>query len=194
MSLGFRADDKHAGHDHAVIPTMPAGQNAAQDAGMDAWMKSAAAGENHAQLAGEFETTTKMQMAPGAPMQESKGSASRRMSMDGHVLEEDYAGEMMGMPFKGKGITGFDNTRKTFWGVWYDTFGTGVMQSRGAMNKDRTMITMVAEMDEPMSGEIGKPVRYMVKVVEKDTQVFTMEEIAYGEPTKVFEITYVRKK
>jgi hypothetical protein len=191
FSLGMK-DDEHAGHDHGN-----AAGNVDMQAGMEAWMKSMTPGENHKwleQFVGEWETTTKMWMSPGAPAQESSGAASCKLTFDGRFLEEDYNGTMMGMPFKGRGITGYDNNRKLFKGVWYDTFGTGMMTSVGNLSKDRKTLTMLAEMDEPMTGEIGKPVRYQVTIIDNNTHKFKMDEIAYGEPFTVFEITYTRKK
>jgi hypothetical protein len=63
------------------------------------------------------------------------------------------------------------------------------------MNQDGTVLTMFGKMDEWMTGEIGKTVKYVFRIVDKNRFVFEVHDMAIGEPnTKVMEITYIRRK
>mgnify|MGYP001269884827 CR=1 FL=1 len=175
----------------------PSWLNSDMDKGMQAWEESAKLGEPHEYLGkslGEYDVVMRMWMDPsGAPM-ESKGTAKRYWKIEGRWLMEDLKGEVMGQPYQGFGITGWDNTRKQFVTTWSDNMSTSLMVARGSISADMKTMTMIGEMDEPMTGEIGKAVMY--KSIEKspDVQVFQAYEILYGEPVKVMEIEYTRKK
>jgi hypothetical protein len=65
----------------------------------------------------------------------------------------------------------------------------------GAMDKDGKSVTMWGKMDDPMTGEKDKKVKYVVRFVDKDTQVFeTYDVTAYGDKKPTMEITYKRQK
>ncbi len=166
-------------------------------AAMEAWMKSMKLGEQHGEFkkyVGEWTTSTKVMM-PGAPeAPASTGSASFKLLMDGRFLEQTYSGNMMGMPMEGMGLMGFDNNRKLFVNTWVDNFSTGMMMMKGNKSQDGKTLTMIGEMDEPMTGEMGKAIRSQTKWLNENSFKFTMDEIIYGEPFTVLEVTYTRKK
>ena len=49
------------------------------------------------------------------------------MILGGRYLEQRYEGTMMGQPFSGIGVTGFDNYKKKFVSTWVDSMGTAIM-------------------------------------------------------------------
>ncbi|MBA3556753.1 MAG: DUF1579 family protein, partial [Gemmatimonadales bacterium] len=124
---------------YLVAVTSVAAQEAAQmsaeeQAMMQKWAEYATPGEPHqrlASMAGDWTWTSKWWMAPDAPPEESSGTTSSSMAMDGRYLMENYEGSMMGQPFKGHAITGFDNFRDEYVSTWIDNMGTGMMTSRG---------------------------------------------------------------
>ena len=93
--------------------------SAEQQAMIDAWKKAGEVGPAHGRLkamAGNFDTTTRVRMKPGAPPQESKGKSEHKLVFDGRFLQQEFKGSMMGQPFTGIGVTGYDNTRKKYVG------------------------------------------------------------------------------
>ena len=97
-----------------------------QQAMMEVYKKLATPGEPHklfATLAGSWTTTTKEWMEPGKPPTESTGTAEMKMLLDGRFLYQEYTSQMMGQPFSGIGIDGYDNLRKRYVTTWIDTMG-----------------------------------------------------------------------
>ena len=93
-----------------------------KDAMMKKWMEAASAGENHKRLndfAGSWETSSSMLMeGPGKPPTVSKGTAEVKWIMDGRFLLQEAKGEMMGKPWTGMGITGYDNITRLLWIIY----------------------------------------------------------------------------
>jgi hypothetical protein len=64
----------------------------------------------------------------------------------------------------------------------------------GTMDKEGKTLTMWGKMDEPATGEKGKQVKYVTRVVDKDKHVFESYDVtSYGEKQPVMVITYTRK-
>ncbi|HET7202768.1 MAG TPA: DUF1579 family protein, partial [Steroidobacteraceae bacterium] len=105
-----------------------------QKAEMEAYMKAGAPGEPHKQLAtmaGKYSVAMKSWQEPGAPPVEETGTATRSMALDGRVLVEQFNGTMMGSPFDGHGMTGYDNAVGQYWSTWNDSMSTGLMVNEG---------------------------------------------------------------
>ena len=92
-----------------------------QKAEMETYMKAATPGAPHkmlAGMAGSYSLKVKSWPGPGAPAVEDTGTATRSMALEGRVLVEDVQGSMMGMPFTGHGMTGYDNVSGKYWATW----------------------------------------------------------------------------
>jgi hypothetical protein len=164
---------------------------------MEAWQAAMTPGEQHrflSQFVGEWRTTSRVFMGgPGSEPMVSQGRATFRMIMDGRFLQQEYHGEIMGQAFHGMGLTGYDNTRKQFIGTWMDSMSTSMSHFKGGIDPAGRLLTMYGEMDEPRTGEIGKPIRYLWRVEGPDRNIFEMQEVIYGEPFTVMELTYERE-
>lgn len=164
---------------------------------MAAWTAAMTPGPEHAAMAdmvGTWKTTMKMWWDPSAEPMTSTGTSEITWLMEGRYVQEDLRGEIMGMPYHGHMIMGYDNIRKQYTGIWCDNMGTGISTSRGRMTEDGMRTVMYAEMDEPMTGEIGKLVRIDTEKLDDDTAVMRMYEVMYGDPFQVMEIRYERMK
>jgi hypothetical protein len=53
---------------------------------------------------------------------------------------------------------------------------------------------MFGTMDEPMTGEMGKTVKYVTRFIDDNTFKFEAWEVMYGSDFIAFEITYTRAK
>ena len=101
---------------------------------------------------------------------------------------------MMGQPYNGMGLMGYDNNRKLFNSTWVSDMETGMNVARGTLNQDSTILTLMAEMDEIITGEIGKACRQQYHFKNNDEIVFEIAEVLYGDPFKVLDIHYKRCK
>ena len=166
-----------------------------EQAMMEVYQKLATPGEPHklfASLAGSWTTTTKEWMEPGKPPTESTGSADMKMLLDGRFLYQEYNSQMMGQPFSGIGIDGYDNLRKRYVTTWIDTWGTGIFQMEGTASADGKTITLKGQHDEPGGGKMTH--RAVWKIVDSNTQTFDMYGTHPGsKEMKMLEITYTRK-
>jgi hypothetical protein len=166
---------------------------------MKRWQETMTPGTQHKMLeesVGAWDAEVKMWMkGPGTEPTISKGTSENKMVLGGRYLQQDFTGEMMGQPFAGVGLTGYDNFKKKYVSFWIDNMSTAMSTMDGVMDKDGKSCTMWGKMDEPATGEKGKKVKYVTRFIDKDTQVFeTYDVSAYGDKKPVMEITYKRKK
>jgi hypothetical protein len=123
---------------------------------MEAMMKAATPGEQQKKLsrfAGDWTFTNTFWMAPGQPPVTSTGTMHGVMLMNGRYVEHTWKGNMMGMPFEGRGTDAYDNVGKQYVSSWVDNMGTGIMHSTGTCDDAVKVCTYMAEMWDPMSGK-----------------------------------------
>ncbi|MBK8127842.1 MAG: DUF1579 domain-containing protein [bacterium] len=165
---------------------------------MKIWMEMSTPGEAHAglaKMAGEWDCVTKFAMGPGQPMMESKGSCTNTVVNGGRAVRSTFHGDMMGMPFEGEGLTGYDNFNKTYWSTWMDNMSTGFMFMEGTSTDGGKTVVFNTTMDEPTMNVKDKPVRMVSKILDENTHVFeSWDEIGTPHEFKAMEITYTRKK
>ena len=162
---------------------------------MEVYQKLATPGEPHklfASLAGSWTTKTKEWMEPGKPPTESTGTAEMKMLLDGRFLYQEYNSQMMGQPFSGIGIDGYDNLRKRYVTAWIDTMGTGIFMMEGSASADGKTITLKGQHAELGGGQMTH--RAVWKIVDSNTQTFDMYGThKHGKEMKMLEIAYTRK-
>ncbi len=151
-------------------------------------------GEHHEFLAGmegEWTYSSTMWMDPSQPPMKTSGQSTKAMIMGGRYLQERSSGNMMGMTFNGRGVTGYDNVLGQFTNTWIDNMGTGVMITHG--QRDGNTLSLKGEMTEPMSRQ-PMAVRLVTQVVDADHHHFELYMTMAGAPElKSMEIDYVRK-
>ena len=164
---------------------------------MDAMMKAAQPGEQHkhlARMAGDWEYTSKMWMAPGQPPEESKGTMHGETVMGGRYVQHHWKGNMAGMPFEGMGTEGYDNATKQYISSWIDNMGTGIMFSKGSCDAAGKVCTMTGDMPDPMGGP-NMTTKMVLTWADNDhfkNEMF-MKDPSGGE-VQMMEITASRKK
>jgi len=166
-----------------------------KDAMMELWKQLATPGEPHkmlASLAGSWTTKAKEWMEPGKPATESEGTAEIKTLMDGRFIYQEYRGTMMGQPYSGIGIDGYDNMKKKYVTAWMDSMGTGLFIMEGTAGADGRTITLKGSHPEPGGGQMHH--RAVWKIADSNTQTFEMYGTHHGQKeSKVLEITYTRK-
>ena len=166
-----------------------------QKAEMEAYMKAGTPGAPHkamAATAGTYEVKAKSWDAPGAPAREETGTATRTMVLDGRVLVEEFKGSMMGMPFTGHGMRGYDNVTDKHWTTWMDSMSTGLMVSEGTCDA-KNACTFTGSWNDPVKkGPVTA--RMTSRWTSPTTEVFEMYAPGRdGKEFKMMELTYTRK-
>ncbi|MGB2958238.1 MAG: DUF1579 domain-containing protein [Bacteroidota bacterium] len=175
-----------------------------QSAMMQDMMKKAqelgSPGDWHAKLnpvIGTWDVETKMWMGgegSGDPMV-SKGTTSNSWILGGRYVRQDYKGEMMGQPFIGIGMTGYDNFSKKYVSTWIDDMSTMYSTMEGSVDRSGKVFTFYGKMHEWSTGELDKMVKHVLRITSDDKHVFEIHDTYIGEPnTKVLELTYTRRK
>jgi len=163
---------------------------------MELWKKLGTPGEPHKQfanLAGNWTTTTKEWMEPGKPPTESTGTAEMKTLLDGRFLYQEYHSQMMGLPFSGIGIDGYDNVTKKYVTAWIDSMGTGILFMEGTANADGKTITLKGSHPEPGGGKMSHRAVWTIKDANNQTFEMYGTHGHGGKEMKFLEIVYTRK-
>ena len=172
---------------------------AQDESGMDmaAIMAAAEPNEHHQRLeevVGTWKAAGKFYnpMAPDAPPTESNGTATNKMVLGGRFLMTEFEGDFMGMPFKGLGMEGYDNSLERHVATWVDSMGTMIMQSEGECSQNGKVKTLVAEFKDPATGQMTT-MRQVTTIQAENKHVFEMfTTLPDGADFKVMEIIYTR--
>jgi hypothetical protein len=163
---------------------------------MQKWMEASKPGKYHERMAktiGKYTTETTVYGMGPAPMK-STGEAEIRWLLEGRWLITESKYSMMGQPMHGFAIQGYDNFKKKYVAIWVDSFSTALLTMSGNPSRDGKTEAMWGLMDEPMTGEVGKHVKYVTKVINDDKFIFEIHDLAIGgDKTRVVEIVYTRK-
>jgi hypothetical protein len=145
---------------------------------------------------GRWDLACKMWMdGPEKPPTETKGTSEVKWILGGRYTFEEMKGQIMDMPHLGMGITGYDNFRKQYVSFWIDNTSTAMYNSLGEFDASKKVLTSLGKMDEPMTGEKDKTVKYVMQIVDKDKHVFSVYDlVGTANEFKVVEITYTRKR
>ena len=164
-------------------------------AAMEIYAKLAAPGELHTRMAsraGSWDTVTKEWTDPQKPPTESTGACEHTMLLGGRFLRQECTGDMMGQPYTGIGVLGYDNHGKKYVSTWMDSMGTGIFYMEGKAGKDDNRITIKGRYDDPLQGPMK--LRAVTKLVDADHEIFEMYGTGKnGKETKMLEINYTRK-
>ena len=171
----------------------------AEQAMMQEYMKLNMPGEHHKALdvfVGKWNTVTKMWMGgPGSQVMEWKGTSEIKWILGERFLLEEHQGEMMGMPYLGMGMTGYDNYRNMYFSTWANNMSTFVLTMTGACDPSGKNFTYFGEMDEPALKITGRTVKYLTKILSPDSHVLEVIDLHHpGDNYKVIEVTYARAK
>jgi hypothetical protein len=167
-----------------------------QKAEMEAYMKAGTPGAPHRALAatvGTYDLKIKSWHAPGTPPMEDTGTATRSMALGGRVLVEEVSSSMMGMPYTGQAMMGFDNVTGKYWSTWNDSMSTGIMVTEGTCDVEKTSCAFTGSWNDPIKKAPVKA-RMTTRRTSPTTEVFEMYGPGKdGKEMKMMEITYTKK-
>jgi len=144
---------------------------------------------------GDWTVVMKMWMDPTALPMEAPGTMTAEMIMDGRFVKQEFHASMMGQPFTGTGMIGYDNYSGKYQSIWIDSVSTTMHYLEGHSSRNGDSISLYGQMDEPQLGIRGRMVEYIYTVIDEDTFVFVANDLHIGkENNTVIEVTYTRVK
>lgn len=185
-----------AAPDKTATPSQPKmDEKSAAAAAEKAWMEYATPGSMHKILMadeGDWSEEMTFWMAPGAPPTKAKAEFTSKSILDGRFQESLHKGEMMGMPFEGRSIVGYNNATKMFESTWIDNMSTGVIFMKGTYDEKKNCINYTGkETDPETKKEI--PVREVFTITDDNTRKLEMWHTKNGKESKMMEITMTRR-
>lgn len=165
---------------------------------MKNWMAYATPGDMHKLMAkwnGTWTGKIIMWMKPGGPADTTIGTSVNKMIYGDRYQVSAHTSKMMGMPFEGQSIMGYDNAKKVFQSTWVDNMGTGIMMMEGTWDEATKTLTMSGKMTDPSSGTNKETnVREVVRIIDDSHQMFEMYGAGPdGKEFKSMEIALTKK-
>lgn len=142
-------------------------------------------------LAGDWKAEVKCWGEPGGSPEISQGTACARWILNGRFLEEEFHSQMMGRPFAGRTLMGFDNTKQTFNSVWACNTQTSMFVSEGKGDSDFKVITLEGNASCPATERKDVLMKTVLRIISPDKHVFEMFDGSKGN-AKTMEIIYTR--
>lgn len=142
-------------------------------------------------LAGNWKAEVKCWHDPAGAPEISHGTAEAHLKFNGRFLEEEFHGEMMGKPFTGTTLLGYDNTKQTFNSVWMSDSQTSMFTSEGKGDSGNKVITLEGKSSCAATGRKEVPMKSVLRVIGPDKHIFEMFDGSQGN-AKIMEITYTR--
>jgi hypothetical protein len=142
-----------------------------------------------AAFVGNWKAEVKCWCEPDGPPNVSQGTSKASWILNGHFLEDEFHGEMMGKPFVGRSLMGYDNIKQTFNTVWVSDMQTSILTSEGKGENGNKVITLAGTSNCPATGRKDIPIKTVFRVISPDKYVFEM----FNDSAKSMEITYTRK-
>ena len=139
---------------------------------------------------GTWDATVEMMMPPGPP---SKGVETNVLGPGGLWVISDFKSEMMGAPFQGHGVAGWDPAKKKYVGTWVDSMSTGISVTESAY--DPATKTSTGILEGPGPDGMPMKMKAVTQYQDDDTRVFTMYmKGPDGKEAPSMRITYKRRK
>jgi len=138
---------------------------------------------------GNWKAEVKCWHEPGGGPQVSQGTAKAHWILNGRFLQEEFHGEMMGKPFRGVSLMGYDNTKQAFNSVWISDMQTSMFVSQGRGENGNKVITLEGRADCAATGRKDVLMKSVFRVISADKHVFEM----FDENNRTMEITYTRQ-
>ena len=118
-------------------------------------------------LVGKFIANIQLWMDPNAPVEKSTGTESSNWILGGRYVQSKFEGTMMGQPFSGQGITGYDNATKLYQMSWIDSMNTMQMPlATGTVDSSGKVFTFSVDWTCPIYGPTHT--RYVTTVIDNN--------------------------
>lgn len=162
---------------------------------MQAWMDYMTPSTMHeilTKIVGEWKAEMTLFDMMGGMQTKAEGTAKVESILGGRYFITNFKSMMMGMPFEGLGIDGYDNKEQKFYTYWIDNMGTGMLIMKGDYDKNTKTFTYTGNSTNPMNGN-PIPMRSITKIIDDNKFINEMYTTNEGKEYKMFEIVYTRK-
>ena len=163
-------------------------------ADMQIWMDYMTPGPMHEMMmksSGEWKSVSKFWMDPSGEPMVSDGAVKFEMILGGRYMKSTHTGTMMGMPFEGIFLQGYDNATTEFTAIWIDNMGTGTSVAKGKYDEASKSIMYEGTMFDPMSKQELK-YKQSVKFLDDNHQLVEMFMDNNGTEFKMMETDITR--
>jgi len=160
---------------------------------MERWAAVSTPGEQHAELvssSGNWTVTSRMWMDPNGEPETSELRSVITPELVGRFVSERLTGQIMGMPYEGYGIFGYDNHKSKWTSTWMDNMNTAMIYAEGEETEDGT-IELFGEMYDPMA-DAEFEIKLVLWEEGPDVHFMTMHSKVDGEWIKGMEMEYRR--
>ncbi len=142
---------------------------------------------------GVWDATIQVAVEPGAPPEITNGVETNTLAAGGLWLISEFKTRLLGQPFEGRGILGYDLTKRKYVRIWVDSTQPYFWPAEGDYDPETDTLTLwMAATDTE-----GETVRWRAETVwkDQDTRTFTMY-LPGGEATEAaaMKIIYKRRK
>jgi hypothetical protein len=163
---------------------------------MEAMQKAGTPGPEHEKLralTGAYDVSVKFWSDPAAPPEEVSGKSDMKMMFGDRYHVQEFTANMMGQPFNGWGMMGYDNAAKKWFSLWIDSTSTALYRGEGTVDKSGNVITFVTEATDPMTGKVkkGKDVMTLHPDGSMTSEMWGPPP-GGGKPMKTMEIRYTK--
>ena len=146
-----------------------------------------------AKFDGSWEADITSYMNPANP-EKSKATNVTSTIMNGLYQVGDYKGNMMGMPFQGHSMMGYDNAKKLFVNTWIDNMGSGIIYMTGTYNEATKTLHLKGKQTNPMNGT-DVDISEEMKIIDDNNYTLVMYGSGSdGKEIKFMEGAFKRKK
>lgn len=142
-------------------------------------------------LVGSWNTRAKLWLGGPKPEQVT-GHAEVKSILGGRFVEEHYDTVILGKPFAGQGVLGYDTRAKKYVATWIDTWGTWITVEAGGADATLKKLTLTAEDYDVATGKT-RPLKFVYDLDGNDHHVMRVYETIEGKETLTMEIDYRRK-
>ncbi len=151
---------------------------------MQKWMAASTPGEHQQWLSafsGNWTSENKAYFDPKGEPMVSTGTSSCEMVLGGRFLKVESSQPVMDMQMNGIGYLGYDNVKKEYSLFWIDNMSTTMYTAAG--QREGNVLTLLGKMDEPMTGEMNKDVKYVYTFKNANTYHFAIYDLV-GTPNE----------
>lgn len=170
-------------------------QQQEQQKAKEAYMKAAAVTENHkflAKYAGDWDVEVTYWTAPGAPAMKSAATFKGELKLGGRYLLMAFNGFMLGQPFEGIQLVGYDNMEQKYASLWIDNTSTNFFITKGT--REGNTISESGAWPDPVTGAV-MPVKARTVWVSDDEYLYEQFMVLPGGAEhKGMELRSKRKK
>ncbi len=142
---------------------------------------------------GEWKSETRFYMGD-KPSPPEIGEVSNKWLIEGRFIMSEAKGMMMGQPFKGYTMMGYDNFKMSYVAASMTTWDTALRMSEGDIDPRTNALIMYGTVDEYLTGEHDKMSKLVFRFDGDDKYTWEIHDLSIGEKnTKVIEVTHTRK-